>query len=221
MMVLPINQKEIQRRTKRLATFEDGLWDMLTGAVFFMLGIFPITRQFLGPGLNLVLFLVVMLVLIGLQLLARRIYSEPRLGVVKMRWSLSKTILVTVTFLLVVFSLIITFFFLPKSTPARNPFTGMPGWLSKFGVDLAAAMIVMAVYNIMGFLFRVPRLFLYGWMLGLGSLSSAIWPTWFGITVNLPLALAALIIFLTGVVLFIRFIRKYSLPPTDLDVGHD
>ena len=44
-----------QKRTVRLLSYEDGLWDLLLGVVFLLLAIYPITRAVLGPAWNLVL----------------------------------------------------------------------------------------------------------------------------------------------------------------------
>ena len=49
MMALPIDPKQVHRRTIQLKTFEDGLWDILTGLIFLLLGIYPLTREILGP----------------------------------------------------------------------------------------------------------------------------------------------------------------------------
>ena len=47
-MTNPLNPKQIQRRTVQMTTFEDGLWDILTGLIFLLLGIYPLTRVLLG-----------------------------------------------------------------------------------------------------------------------------------------------------------------------------
>jgi hypothetical protein len=57
----------------------------------------------------------------------------------------------------------------------------------------------------------VPRLFIYGWLLGGGYLASVLLNTGAPERLLLPLALAAGIILAIGVGLLIRFIRKYRV----------
>ena len=45
-----INLRDVQKRTMQMMNYEDGLWDMLLGALFLMLSIYPITREKLGPN---------------------------------------------------------------------------------------------------------------------------------------------------------------------------
>ncbi len=49
-------ERQVQKRTVRLLSYEDGLWDLLLGTVFLLLAIYPITRARLGPAWNLALF---------------------------------------------------------------------------------------------------------------------------------------------------------------------
>ena len=219
-MTNPLNPKQIQRRTVQMTTFEDGLWDILTGLIFLLLGIYPLTRVLLGPNLNLVFFLAVMLVFVFLQVIARRHYSEPRLGVVKMRPAPSKVFIVAMVGLLIAVSLALGFSIIRIPDALRTTIDEMPAWFKIFGVDLLASLLIMVVYSLMGFVFGVPRLYIYGWLIGVGNLASVILSRWYGLNFNLPLVAASLIILAVGVNLFVRFLRKYPLPSVDQEAEH-
>ena len=64
--------KQVEQRTIQLINFEDGLWDLMLGLIFMALAVYPLTRQWLGPEWNLVLFLVVLGVVIFVQQVVRR-----------------------------------------------------------------------------------------------------------------------------------------------------
>jgi hypothetical protein len=202
----PITPRQVQRRMTRLLNFEDGLWDILLGLVFLELSVYPITRGLLGPTWNLGLYLAVLVVLVVGMTLVRRAVATPRLGFARPRWTplkgaITALLIATVlgTFALVLLTL-------------RNP-----GWISSFlpggagplTVDLAVVLVEVVVFSVMGLVFRVVRFFFYGWLIGLGNLASTALTLQSGIAFNAPLAVASLIILLTGVVLLTRFLLTY------------
>ena len=69
--------------------------------------------------------------------------------------------------------------------------------------------------SVRGYRFGVVRLFLCGWLIGLGNLASTALALYLGTPFNLPLAVASVIILLTGVALLTRFLRRY--PADDLE----
>ncbi len=54
-MTQTLDMKNAEKQVFRLATFEDGIWEIYLGLFFTMMGFFPITRELLGPALNAVL----------------------------------------------------------------------------------------------------------------------------------------------------------------------
>lgn len=212
MMSEPTNLRDVQRRTIQLMNYEDGLWDLLLGMVFMMLAVYPITRELLGPVWNLALFLALLTLLVGIQVLARHFFSGPRLGYVRSRRSpaLKFVLIITIALVLLTVGLVILTLVNPGWIPNMS-FRSGPTWLRAYSVDIAVMLTMIGLFSVMGYLFGVPRLYLYGWLIGGGNLASTVMKQEGAITFNLPLAIAAGIILIIGLVLLVRFIRRYPI----------
>jgi hypothetical protein len=75
--------QDIQRRTIRLMNHEDGLWDLLLGAVFMLLADYRITRAWLGPTWNLGHLIGLMVATLASQTVLRRVFALPDLATPK------------------------------------------------------------------------------------------------------------------------------------------
>ena len=184
-------------------------------------GHLPPHPRILGPYLNLLLFIVVMLVFVSLVQIARQRYSDPRLGVIKMRPPRVKILIVVLTAILVLVTMAFGLHWIQIPDSLRASLSNLPNFLKQFGVDLAAGLLILIVFSTLGAAFGVPRLYLYGLMIAVGSLVPVLFASWYRLTINLPLVIAALIILLVGVVLFARFLRKYPLHSNDQEANHD
>jgi hypothetical protein len=208
-----ISSQEARRRVVQLGTFEDGLWDMLLGGVFILLGLYPVTRNLLGPVLNLFFFFGVLALLIAAVSYARRIFSVPRVGMVKLNRGPLATI-ARITLFVVTLSLVVATLFMTHAVE-QPALAGAATWLSRLGGDILFAALIIGFFTLFAHFTGVPRLHLYGWLIGLGSLASAALMVYAGSTFNWPLALAGLIIVLMGANLFRRFMRRYPVPMQD------
>jgi len=202
--------RQIQRRTNQLMNFEDGFWDLLLGSIFMMLAIYPVTRELLGPVWNLVLFLSVLALLVAAELLLRRYVSGPRIGYAQPRRSpkLRLVLVFTVLMVLITFGLVLVTLLSPESVPSP-PVEASAG--RSYLVELIALLVIGSLFSALGYLYGVTRLYFYGWMLGLANLASVYMTHNAGWTVLIPLAMAAGIILLIGLVLLVRFLRKYPV----------
>jgi hypothetical protein len=215
-----LDLKETQRRTLRLLHYEDGLWDIMLGFTFFLLSLYPVTRRLLGPAWNLLLFLGALgLLTLGLAA-ARAALSTPRVGVVKMRRTpaLKLALLVTAGLVLATLALVVITLLWGPPIP-RIAGSGLPQWINDLTVDIIVALAMVGLFSLLAYLFGVARLYLYGWLLGVGSLASTALQLYAGYTFNLPLAVAAGIITLIGVALLVRFLRKYPIPTQGAENG--
>jgi hypothetical protein len=148
-----------------------------------------------GPLWNMVLFLVVLAASTVGYGVARRILSSPRMGHVRARPTPQKALL---TFLLgltvaATFGLVIATLRSPDRVHAVIGAI-LPNWAGDLFVDVLALAFVVVVFSAMGYVFRVGRLFLYGWLIGLGNLASTALSDRYGILPNLPLAVAAFLL---------------------------
>ena len=212
-MSQPYNLSQIQRRTFRMISFEDGLFDLLLGITFMFLAIYPVTRELLGPIWNMVLFLSLLALAIVAQLLVRHLVSEPRIGYVRLRKTLTLRFLLIITVVMVVitFGLVLLTLLSPGLEPTSSIPAEAPGERS-YMVEFITLLFMGGLFSAMGYLFGVRRLYFYGWMVGLAYLVSVYMEHNAGWILLIPMAFAAGVILVTGLVLFLRFVHKYPLP---------
>jgi hypothetical protein len=204
--------QDVQKRTVRLSTFEDGLWDLLLGSTFMFLAVYPITRELLGPVLNLGLFLLLLAILVIAQLILRRNISGPRIGYVRTRRTpkMRLLLLMTMVFVLLTLGLVLLTLFSPGWYSTGSESTA-PTLARSYLVEWIVVLVMGGIFSAMGYLFGVTRLYFYGWMLGLANLASIYMSHTAGWTFLIPVAIAAGIILLIGLTLLLRFLRNYPV----------
>lgn len=214
-MTEELNLRQVQRRTYQLMTFEDGLWDLLLGSMFLFLAVYPITRAAVGPEWNLILFMAVLAVLVGGQLILRRVISTPRVGYAQPRRSRKTKVLLagTVVFVVITTGLVlITLLGRSEGSAAPLPQGSASG--RGYLVEWIVLFLLGVVFSGLAFLFGVKRLSAYGWLLGLGNLVSVYMEHNAGWTFLLPQAVVAGGIMVVGAVLLMRFLRDYPVRET-------
>ncbi|MFC1984523.1 hypothetical protein ACFLU0_00710 [Chloroflexota bacterium] len=205
-MTMDVNLKELEQKVFR-SYFHDGLWDIY--GAFLVLGI----------GLTMVigwdyLMLVFAVLAVGLLLFRKRIIV-PRLGLVKFsserqtktkRSRLIAMIILTFTMLLGVV------FFVLFST------NNVPRWLdiwmgnyffATFG-GIQALLIAVAAYIV-----GVWRYYIYAALVFTSYIIGGILRS--NDMEGIPIVVAGSIILILGVVILTRFLRKYPLPPKEID----
>ena len=217
-MSQPPTLRDAQKRTWQLMNFEDGFWDLLLGLTFMMLALYPVTRARFGPVPNFALFLGVMALVVVVHLLLRRRVSAPRVGYVKPRRSRALKLIVTITILLVALTVGLVILTLLGPGSVQDQSTGpdsvagvSPGGTRSYTVEIVVMLALIGLFSVMGYLFGVLRLYLYGWLLGAGNLLSVVANQGAPERFNMPLAVAAAVILLSGTGLLIRFLRKYPV----------
>ncbi len=203
---------EVQRRTVRLLSYEDGLWDLLLGTIFMLLAIYPITRERLGPAWNMVLFVGLLLLATGIFSVLRRRISTPRLGYVRARYTPAHKLILTVTIALVALTagLVILTLVSPGWLGGPGPEVSLAN-VQSYLVEILVLLVLVGLFSAMGYLFGVPRLFLYGWLLGGANLVAVIMYRGTPEGLNLPLAVVAGVILLIGAYLLVRMLRKHPV----------
>jgi hypothetical protein len=204
--------RDVRRRTMRLMQFEDGLWDLLLGMIFMLLAVYPVTRARLGPEWNAVFVIGLMLLFAAIQLVVRRRFSVPRLGYARPRRSPALRLILAITILLFVLTLgllILTLVgpgWFPKSLSGGSPVGGR-----SYLMEIIVLLAMVGIFSGMAYVFGVSRLYLYGWLLGGSNLAAVMMYRGTSGRFDLPMAAAAGIIILVGVVLLVRFIRRYPV----------
>jgi uncharacterized BrkB/YihY/UPF0761 family membrane protein len=202
----------------QLANFEDGLWDLLLGAVFMFQAIYPVTRERLGPAWNLALYMGLIAALVLAMTAVRRIVSVPRVGYVRTRRSpgmkvalVGLVILVALTVGLVLLTLLA-----PEGAASQS---AVPAWLRAgqggwrdYRVEIVTLLLTGVVFSVLGYVMGVTRVYAYGWLLGGAFLFSAVIYRGASDGFNAPMGAAAGVIMLIGAVLLVRFLRRYPVP---------
>jgi hypothetical protein len=185
-----IDVGEARKRAIRLLRFEDGLWDILLGSVFLLMSVYPLTRELLGPAWNALAFgLVLIVVLLGAAW-AKVALVIPRRGVAKPRPSTTRTITLVfrVTLVLALVTVVLWTLFATSVLP-RPPWGKAPGWVHTLDLDILVAALLVLVFAAIARSAGVGRVYLYGWLLGLGTLASTALEHYAGITFHFPLAI--------------------------------
>jgi hypothetical protein len=205
---------QIRRRIAQLTTFEDGFWDLLLGAMFLFLSIYNLTRERLGPVANVALFLVVIALMAAAQLVLRRLVSEPRIGYVRSRRSpkLLLVLALTAGMVLITFGVLMLTLLSPGAEPLSAPATPPASAGRGYLVEIITLLAIGGLFSLLGYVFQVKRMYLYGWMLGAANLASVYMEHNAGWTFLFPSAIAAGIIFLIGLIRLARFLRAYPVP---------
>jgi hypothetical protein len=207
-----INLQEAEKKTLRLALFQDGVWDILLGCLLVLLSVYPILRRELGPALNALLVLAIMFVLAAAAYVARRHVTTPRIGQVRLgvaqRAKIKRLQIVVLALVLVTFVLWILVLVHATGGPL---WAGAPGWLKEFGGDILFAAIIVGLFSLMASLLGIRRLYLYGWLFGLGNLASTILAVERSLAFLFPLAISGGIIVLVGRVTLARFLHNYPI----------
>jgi len=208
--------KEAEKQIFRMATFDDGIWEIFLGLFFTLLSTYNITRALLGPVINAVYILSTLFLLVGVVWVAKHRITLPRVGFVKFGENTKRTIRTGsyITWALV----IITFGFLiltAKNWITEPAWEGLPRWLTDFDVDLVFALVITAVFVWAGYTLGLPRFYLHGVLLGAGNFISTVLHVYQGVDFQWPLAIGSVIIIAIGGTVLSKFLRAYPINPEE------
>ena len=208
-----------EKQVFRLATFEDGIWEIYLGLFFILMSFYSITREILGPLLNAIFVLGMSLLLVGLVWIAKKRITQPRIGLVKFGRSAKKKIkaahIITWTLVLATFTLLI----LIANSLIREPtWEQLPQWFSDFDVDMIFALITIGFFCLIGYYTGVARFYFYGVLLGVGNFATTVLLVYHDVQFGWPVALAGLIITLMGASVLMKFLQAH--PRTSEEVAN-
>jgi hypothetical protein len=212
-----IHPKEAEKQVFRLATLDDGIWEIYLGLFFILMSFYSLTRSLIGPIWNLVLVLSLLLLLVSLVWLAKKYLALPRTGMVKFGSRTRKKIKTAnlVTWGLV-FTTIVLWILGSKKLLNEPTWARLPQWVSDFDVDLVFALVIVAIFAIIAYAMSLPRFYLHGLLLGIGNFSSTVLLVYNNVKFGWPVAAAGGIITIIGVFVLFRFLRSYPLPKMEV-----
>jgi len=219
MMSASLDLKEIEKRAYR-STFQDGLWDIYAGGIVASAAILAST---LGaeetPWVKELLYVVGMVLSGAIFWAGKRFITLPRMGQVKFgprrrRRGVTLALILAVIVLIQVGIVLFQF-----------GGVGSPAWRAQLGLALSNPQTGRLAVAVLGALFVGPSMTLIAYFADFGRgyyiaivMSLAVFmEIWF----KQPLLFlaAASLIFLPGLFLFVRFLRKYPLPPAEARHG--
>jgi hypothetical protein len=208
-----IDDREARRRAIRLLRFEDGLWDILLGAVFLLMSVYPVTRALLGPTWNALAFGLTLAALVGAAAWARVALVIPRRGTATPRPSTvrSLTVVFRITLFLALLGVVL-WTLLATSLIPSPPWGTAPAWAHTLAPGILVAFLFVLIFSLVARSAGVGRIYAYGWLLGLGNLGSSALEHYAGYTFGFPLAIAAGLIMAVGIVVLVRFLRDFPIP---------
>ena len=214
-----LSVKEAERKAFRLSTSEDGLYDFFFGTYTILLSLMPwLDENGMRTPWNVILVMALgFLIMFGVILL-KKFLIAPRIGQVRYGADRKKRMKRLGVVMAVLFVLTLVLFGMTVSAiyfrePIFNGFNGAVDWI--FPLDIvhtAAGIFIFAVFSLIGYMNDYPRLYLYGFLFGLGYVVSTVLQDMTGSPLYWPYALAGSIAAVTGIILFIRFLRGYPLP---------
>jgi MFS family permease len=210
--------KEAERKAFRLSTSQDGLYDTFLGLFIILLsGMTWMDENGLRTPWNVIVVEgIAFAILLGV-LAVKKFIVAPRIGRVQYGVERKKrmkrlAIVMGITSLLTVFLFAMTVRAIYFAEPlVDNP----PSWsLELDPVHTGAGIFIVAIFSVIAYMNDYPRLYLYGWLFGIGYVVSTYVQDQTGGLFYWPQALAGLTTALIGLVLFLRFLREYA-PSTE------
>jgi len=200
--------KSTEKASYKLAAYGDGTADLSMGLVFLLLGLFPLTREILGPSWNVVFFLVVLGLVVAAQGMVRARLGPSRIGIVKFGPRVKNRVRIALLINVALALAMIAIWVLA----ARGWFPGTPYWLGQYGFEILVSLIVLLIIWGIAYTLELRRYYFYGVLLAAGFPIQA---SLTGIYEGAPWLVAGGIIFLIGVFLLARFLKEY--PPLNED----
>jgi hypothetical protein len=213
-MLNTIDLKQIERKAYR-STFEDGLMDMLLGAIIASTGIYMFRPDRGYSPINIIGMVLIFVVLQGLYQAAKKYITQPRIGQVKFgparkhrRKTMAVILGVIVIFQLVLVGLTSLGWLIPAL--GEKLFGSIDGYNSeRLAVAALGSLFVGLPMLVMAYMTDYPRGYYIAILMALA--------VFLMVLTNQPIysVIIGAIIILPGIVLFIRFLRKYPLPQGD------
>ena len=219
-MAQTIDVNNAEKKVFRLAAFEDGIWEIYLGVFFTLMSFYPVTRELLGPALNAVLVLGLLILCAAVTVIARKHIVLPRSGLVKFGSQAKRKIKVAniITWGLVVATLVLLI--LSANSLIREPtWKQLPSWFSEFDIDLIFALVTIGFFSLIAYSTGVTRFYLHGVLLGVGNFATTVLRAYNKIQFGWPIALAGLVIAVIGASVLAKFLQEYPLPTEEVSDG--
>ena len=202
-----ISLKETERKVFK-TMFQDGLLDIAIGGFLLMFPIGLYVSPYLGDFWStIVIFLPLWVILFPALWLIRKYVVTPRVGSVKFGpWRVSRMVRFNVViFIVLVLSLILGLL-------SAVGFDAVPGLVHAARFSL----IFLLVFSVAAYFLDLSRLYIYGILIALAPLTGELLYEYLNVPHHgypVTFGLGGVAITLTGVILFVRFLREHPQQP--------
>lgn len=207
-MIEQIDVKEMEKRAWK-STFQDGLWDIYFGLIISGIG-FSWLGGFFGLPETVNVMVTIFSWDIGAMIilfLGKKYITRPRMGFVKFGQIRKKRNKFLALFLglMVAFTLITFIFTLVGMFQLQ-----MPGYLVMLLIGL---LFITLPFSLIAYYLQLERVYLYAILGGLGLFISELLQPIIGAPYHdiITFGGIGLVITITGLIIFIKFLRRYSL----------
>ncbi len=206
-----IDLKEIERRAWG-AYFQDGIWELFFGVFLIGIALSPLLSVIGVPRpLNIFLPLLAALILWG----GKRFVTRPRLGLVKFgpkRKADAKKLRIVMTIITLITVVILLLTVTEVIQPVLNNLLG------GYAFPIVLGLFVLTVFSLAAYFREFTRLYIYGVLMCIGVVLTGLLFDYGGSTPYSYIAFGIIgsIILLFGLILLVRFVRKYPLPVGDV-----
>jgi len=214
-MSATLDLKAAERKAYQLSTSQDGLYDISIGSYIILLSAAPwLDENGLSTPWSVILPFALGLLIFACVMLIKKFVVAPRIGQVRFGTERKNRLKHLSIAIIVVFLLTLALFALTVSAIYfREPIlTGAKDSAGLFDpVHTGAGIFIFVIFSVIGYVIDNVRLYVYGFLYGLGYVVSTVLQDLIGIQFYWPMAVAGLVAVVTGLVLFIRFLRDYPL----------
>jgi len=202
-MIKDFDLKALEKKAW-ISTFRDGLLDIFLGLMFLVISFRPflddigISRPWDAIISTMLIFSIVLFYIVG-----KKFITIPRIGLVKFgpkRKARSKKLFVIIAIFIVVTNIILILEI--NKTASLAHLTGLALYMMRFGIGL---LLLGLPISLIAYFMEIKRLYLIAVLVAVAE-------SVYGYVGSIGFIVTGGIILLTGLVIFIRFLRDYPLP---------
>jgi len=204
-----LDLKQTEKAGFKLAAYADGTADIGLGLVFLLLGIYPFTREQLGPVWTFPLFLAFLGVIVFAQIRVKNRLAPTRIGIVKLGERFQKLAKGALLATLVLLALtVLTWIGIGRGIHFA------PTWLGKYTFEILVALVVLAIFWGIAYTVELQRYYFYGVLLAAVFPLQQLLPV--SVYEGVPNLAAGGIITGIGVYLMARFLKQFPEIPEEI-----
>ena len=209
-----LDLKQTERNSFKLAAYADGTSDLGLGLVFILLGIYPFTREQLGPVWNFPLFLAVLGLLVFAQYRLKSRLAPSRIGIVKLGPRIQKRFRSALLATIILLALTV----LTWVGAADGIFFSLSAWLGRYGMEIIVALIMLSIFWGIAYTMEIQRFYFYGLLLAACFPLQHLLPVF--VYEGIPYLAAGGIITGIGAYLLVSFLKRYPEVEEEEEVPH-